>query len=100
MFEFYIEGEEFINFLSEAGDRKQWGGARQIAIFAKMENTKMDVHSHGTPCQVYDFDSNDEQNKNTIRVLWCNISKWGAQENHYDLLTPINEEKKQEKSVK
>eukprot|EP00972_Heterocapsa_arctica_P065185 9623169-Heterocapsa_arctica.AAC.1 len=73
MFEFDPEGEEFINSLSGTGDRKQWGGARHIAIFAKMENIKSDVHSHGIPCQVYNFDSNDEQNKNTISVLWCNI---------------------------
>eukprot|EP00972_Heterocapsa_arctica_P033125 4873021-Heterocapsa_arctica.AAC.1 len=100
MFDFDLEGEEFINFLSGTGDRNQWGGAIQIAIFAKMENIKIDVHSHGIPCQVYDFDSNDEQNKNTIRVLWCNISKWGAQPNHYDLLLPIKEGKKHEKSFK
>eukprot|EP00972_Heterocapsa_arctica_P081871 12065539-Heterocapsa_arctica.AAC.1 len=42
MFDFGIEGEEFIHFLSETGDRKLWGGARQIAIFAKMENIKID----------------------------------------------------------
>eukprot|EP00972_Heterocapsa_arctica_P096263 14202302-Heterocapsa_arctica.AAC.1 len=65
-----------------------------------MENIKIDVHSHGIPRQVYEFDSNDELNKNTISVLWCNISKWGAQEHHYDLLLPIKEDKKHEKSFK
>eukprot|EP00972_Heterocapsa_arctica_P060694 8954373-Heterocapsa_arctica.AAC.1 len=100
MFEFEIEGEEFINFLSGTGDRNQWGGARQIVIFAKMGNIKIEVHSHGIPCQIYEFDSNDEQNKNTISVLWCNISKWGAQENHYDLLLPIKEENNHEKTPK
>eukprot|EP00972_Heterocapsa_arctica_P103933 15316929-Heterocapsa_arctica.AAC.1 len=65
-----------------------------------MENIKIDVHSHGIPCQVYGFDNNDEQNKNTISVLWCNISKWGAQENNYNLLLPIKEEKKLKKSCK
>eukprot|EP00972_Heterocapsa_arctica_P037064 5456065-Heterocapsa_arctica.AAC.1 len=100
MLDFDLEGEEFINFLSGAGDRTQWGGASQITIFANMEHIKIDVHSHGTPCQVYDFDSNDDQNKNTISVLWCNISKWGAQENHYDLFLPRKEETKHEKSFK
>eukprot|EP00972_Heterocapsa_arctica_P069060 10204076-Heterocapsa_arctica.AAC.1 len=51
MFDFDLEGEELTNFLSETGDRKQWGGARQIAIFATMANIKIDVHSHGIPCQ-------------------------------------------------
>eukprot|EP00972_Heterocapsa_arctica_P089093 13138652-Heterocapsa_arctica.AAC.1 len=96
MFDFDLEGEEFINFLSGTGDRKLWGGARQIVIFSNMENIKIDLHSHGTTCQVYDFDSNDEQNNNTISVLWRNISKWGAQEHHYDLLLPTKEEKKHE----
>eukprot|EP00972_Heterocapsa_arctica_P019033 2810040-Heterocapsa_arctica.AAC.1 len=40
IFEFDIEGEEFIHFLSGTGDRNQWGGARQIAIFTNMENIK------------------------------------------------------------
>eukprot|EP00972_Heterocapsa_arctica_P083898 12362187-Heterocapsa_arctica.AAC.1 len=51
MFEFDFEGEKFINFLSGTGDRQQWGGARQIAIFTNMENIKIDVHSHGIPGQ-------------------------------------------------
>eukprot|EP00972_Heterocapsa_arctica_P029795 4389871-Heterocapsa_arctica.AAC.1 len=34
---FDIDGDEYINFLGEAADRKQWGGARQVAIFAHME---------------------------------------------------------------
>eukprot|EP00972_Heterocapsa_arctica_P083149 12253636-Heterocapsa_arctica.AAC.1 len=40
IFEFDIEGEEFINILSGTGDRNQWGGASQITIFAKMETLK------------------------------------------------------------
>eukprot|EP00972_Heterocapsa_arctica_P017352 2562204-Heterocapsa_arctica.AAC.1 len=64
-----------------------------MAMFAKMENIKIEVYSHGMPCQIYDFKGNDEINKNTISVLWCNINRWGAQENHYDLLIPIIEEK-------
>eukprot|EP00972_Heterocapsa_arctica_P077349 11407694-Heterocapsa_arctica.AAC.1 len=39
-----------------------------MAIFAKMENIKIDVYSHGIPCQTYGFDGGDEQNKNTISV--------------------------------
>eukprot|EP00972_Heterocapsa_arctica_P036787 5415846-Heterocapsa_arctica.AAC.1 len=38
IFDFDLDGEEFINFLGETVDRKQWGGARQVAIFARMEN--------------------------------------------------------------
>eukprot|EP00972_Heterocapsa_arctica_P107400 15819285-Heterocapsa_arctica.AAC.1 len=38
MFEYDTEGDEFINFLQEAADRNQWGGANQMAMFAKMEN--------------------------------------------------------------
>eukprot|EP00972_Heterocapsa_arctica_P107799 15876515-Heterocapsa_arctica.AAC.1 len=51
IFDFDLEGEEFKHFLSGTGDITQWGGARQIAIFAKLENIKIDVHSHGIPCQ-------------------------------------------------
>eukprot|EP00972_Heterocapsa_arctica_P023571 3473069-Heterocapsa_arctica.AAC.1 len=97
VFEYDIEGEEFINILREPGDRNQLGGANQIAIFANMENINIDVHSHGIPCQSYEFDSNEEQHKNAISVLWCNINRWGAQDNHYDLLLPIKEEIEHEK---
>eukprot|EP00972_Heterocapsa_arctica_P034838 5128935-Heterocapsa_arctica.AAC.1 len=54
-----------------------------------MENIKIQVYSHGMPCYIYEFDGEDEQHKSTISVLWCNINRWGAQENHYDLLIPI-----------
>eukprot|EP00972_Heterocapsa_arctica_P022653 3333267-Heterocapsa_arctica.AAC.1 len=62
-----------------------------------MENFKIEVHSHGIPCQSYEYDSNDGQTKNTISVLWCNINRWGDQEHYYDLLLPIKEEIKQAK---
>eukprot|EP00972_Heterocapsa_arctica_P036243 5332562-Heterocapsa_arctica.AAC.1 len=65
-----------------------------------MENIKIDVRSHGIPCQIYEFDSNDEQHNNTISVLWCNINRWGAQGNHYDLLLPIKEETTHNNSFK
>eukprot|EP00972_Heterocapsa_arctica_P092586 13653922-Heterocapsa_arctica.AAC.1 len=65
-----------------------------MAIFAKMENIKIDVYNHGIPCQTYKFDSNEEQSKSAISVLWCNTNRWGAQSNHYDLLLPIREEAK------
>eukprot|EP00972_Heterocapsa_arctica_P108137 15925912-Heterocapsa_arctica.AAC.1 len=61
-----------------------------------MENLKIELHSHGIPCECYEYESNDEQTKNTISVLWCNISSWGAQGNHYDLLLPMKEELKHE----
>eukprot|EP00972_Heterocapsa_arctica_P105380 15528678-Heterocapsa_arctica.AAC.1 len=48
MFEFDIEGEEFIHFLSGTGDRNQWGGARQIAIFATMANINRGAQSWDT----------------------------------------------------
>eukprot|EP00972_Heterocapsa_arctica_P099872 14732787-Heterocapsa_arctica.AAC.1 len=63
-----------------------------------MENIKIEVHSHGMPCQIYDDQGNDEDNKNTISVLWCNINRWGAQENHYDLLVPIVKEEQNNKT--
>eukprot|EP00972_Heterocapsa_arctica_P077662 11453932-Heterocapsa_arctica.AAC.1 len=42
IFEFDTDGEEFINVISETSDRKQWGGAIQITIFAKLENIKIE----------------------------------------------------------
>eukprot|EP00972_Heterocapsa_arctica_P002748 406131-Heterocapsa_arctica.AAC.1 len=54
-----------------------------MAIFAKMENIKIDVYSHGIPCHTYEF-----------------INRWGAQENHYDLLHPIREEVKINKTFR
>eukprot|EP00972_Heterocapsa_arctica_P027872 4098624-Heterocapsa_arctica.AAC.1 len=66
IFKYDIEGEEFIDFLKETGDISQWGGANQITIFANVENIKIDVHSHGIPCQSYEFDINDKQHNNTI----------------------------------
>eukprot|EP00972_Heterocapsa_arctica_P031233 4599226-Heterocapsa_arctica.AAC.1 len=41
VFEYDIEGEEFVNFLKETSYRNQWRGANQMAIFAKMENIKI-----------------------------------------------------------
>eukprot|EP00972_Heterocapsa_arctica_P061087 9006234-Heterocapsa_arctica.AAC.1 len=67
--EYDTEGHDFISFLQETADRNQWGGANQIAIFARMENIRIDVYSHGIPCQTYEFDNGDEQNKSTISVL-------------------------------
>eukprot|EP00972_Heterocapsa_arctica_P038111 5612068-Heterocapsa_arctica.AAC.1 len=56
IFDVYIDGGEYINFLGETADKKQWGGARQVAIFAKMERVKIGVHSHGNLVQTYDYD--------------------------------------------
>eukprot|EP00972_Heterocapsa_arctica_P000018 2893-Heterocapsa_arctica.AAC.1 len=51
----YIDGDEYINFLGETADRKQWGGAaRQVAIFARMGNLRVDIHSYGNMVQTYD----------------------------------------------
>eukprot|EP00972_Heterocapsa_arctica_P093494 13791064-Heterocapsa_arctica.AAC.1 len=50
--------------------------------------------------QTFNYDSDEEQNKSTISLLWCNINQWGAQPNHYDLLHPIQEEANKEKSFK
>eukprot|EP00972_Heterocapsa_arctica_P108086 15918550-Heterocapsa_arctica.AAC.1 len=65
-----------------------------------MENIKIDVYSHGIPCQTYEFYSVEEQTKHTISVLWCNINRWGAQETHYDLLLPIREEVRVKKTFR
>eukprot|EP00972_Heterocapsa_arctica_P008865 1300202-Heterocapsa_arctica.AAC.1 len=46
----------------------------------------------------FSYDRDYENNKRNISLLWCNINKWGAQPNHHDLLHPIEEEAKQEKS--
>eukprot|EP00972_Heterocapsa_arctica_P028748 4229232-Heterocapsa_arctica.AAC.1 len=48
------------------------------------------------PCQTYEFQGDDENNKSIINELWCNINRWGAQENHYDLLIPIVEEEERQ----
>eukprot|EP00972_Heterocapsa_arctica_P026292 3870834-Heterocapsa_arctica.AAC.1 len=42
IFEFDTDGAESINFFSGTSDNKQWGGARQMAIFAKMEHIKIE----------------------------------------------------------
>eukprot|EP00972_Heterocapsa_arctica_P051801 7620325-Heterocapsa_arctica.AAC.1 len=69
IFEFDTDGEEFIHFLSGTSDKKQWGGARQMARFPKMENIKIEVHSHGNAKHTFSYDSDDEQNKSTISLL-------------------------------
>eukprot|EP00972_Heterocapsa_arctica_P071057 10497868-Heterocapsa_arctica.AAC.1 len=63
-----------------------------------MKNISIEVHSHGNAMRNFSYDSDYENNKSTISLLWCNINKWGAQPNHYDLLRPIEEEAKQDKS--
>eukprot|EP00972_Heterocapsa_arctica_P056180 8289254-Heterocapsa_arctica.AAC.1 len=51
--------------------------------FSRIGNVRVDIHSFGNLVQTYDFDNGDEDNKNYISVLWCNIQKWGAHTNHY-----------------
>eukprot|EP00972_Heterocapsa_arctica_P065361 9648932-Heterocapsa_arctica.AAC.2 len=65
-----------------------------MAIFARMENLKIKVHSRGNAMHIFNYDSDDEQTKSTISLLWCNVNKCGAQPNHYDLLHLIEEEAK------
>eukprot|EP00972_Heterocapsa_arctica_P089690 13227552-Heterocapsa_arctica.AAC.1 len=77
--DFDLDGEEFINFLGETADRNEWGGARQVAIFSRIANVRIDIHSVGNVVQTFEFYSSDEVNKRTISVLWCNIKKWGGQ---------------------
>eukprot|EP00972_Heterocapsa_arctica_P102189 15057427-Heterocapsa_arctica.AAC.1 len=36
--DFDLDGEEYINFLGGTADKKQWGGTREVAIFARMGN--------------------------------------------------------------
>eukprot|EP00972_Heterocapsa_arctica_P056307 8306888-Heterocapsa_arctica.AAC.1 len=48
------------------------------------------------PCQTYEYKGEDENNKSTLSILWCNFSRWGAHENHYDLLYPIVEEERKQ----
>eukprot|EP00972_Heterocapsa_arctica_P004309 640507-Heterocapsa_arctica.AAC.1 len=67
--EFDLDGEEYINFLSGTADNKQWGGARQVAIFSRIENVRVDMHSFGNMVQTYEFDNGDEDNKKNISVL-------------------------------
>eukprot|EP00972_Heterocapsa_arctica_P077439 11422515-Heterocapsa_arctica.AAC.1 len=78
--EFDIDGDEYITCLGETADSKQWGGARQVTIFARMENVNIDIHSYGSMVQTYDYDSGDEQIKRTISALWCNIKKMGQRQ--------------------
>eukprot|EP00972_Heterocapsa_arctica_P100288 14789504-Heterocapsa_arctica.AAC.1 len=98
--EFVLDGEDYINFIGETADRKQWGGARQVTIFSRIENVRVDIHSVGNMVQTYDFGNGHEDNKRTISVLWCNIQTWGAQPNHYDLLHPTVNMDNTEKSFK
>eukprot|EP00972_Heterocapsa_arctica_P033821 4977990-Heterocapsa_arctica.AAC.1 len=71
-----------------------------MARFAKTENINIEVHSHGNAMRTFNYDSDDDQNKSIISLLWCNINKLGAQPNHYDLLHPIEEEANKDKSFK
>eukprot|EP00972_Heterocapsa_arctica_P028388 4173001-Heterocapsa_arctica.AAC.1 len=67
--EFDLDGEEYINFLGKTADRKQWGGARHVTIFSRVENVRVDIHSFGNMVRTYDFDHDDEDNNRTISVL-------------------------------
>eukprot|EP00972_Heterocapsa_arctica_P077249 11393506-Heterocapsa_arctica.AAC.1 len=67
--EFDLDGEEYINFLGETTNRKQWGGARKVTIFSRIQNVRVDTHSVGNMVQTYDFDNGDEDNTRTTSVL-------------------------------
>eukprot|EP00972_Heterocapsa_arctica_P090124 13295119-Heterocapsa_arctica.AAC.1 len=62
-----------------------------------MANMNSNVHSYGNAVQNFNVDNDDEQNKSTIHIRWCNLSKWGAQPNHYDLLHAVQDEAKKAK---
>eukprot|EP00972_Heterocapsa_arctica_P107204 15793087-Heterocapsa_arctica.AAC.1 len=49
--EFDLDGEQYINFLSGTSDKKQWGGAKQVAICSRIEAVKVDIHSFGNMVQ-------------------------------------------------
>eukprot|EP00972_Heterocapsa_arctica_P070408 10400091-Heterocapsa_arctica.AAC.1 len=87
--EFDLDGEEYINLIAEAADRNAWGGARQVAMCARMAKFRVDIHSFGNMVQTFEFDNNEDDTKRIISLLWCNLNKRGEHPNHYDLVHPI-----------
>eukprot|EP00972_Heterocapsa_arctica_P092965 13711948-Heterocapsa_arctica.AAC.1 len=82
-----IYGSRLEHFKDEAGDRNEWGGAEQIAVFARIHNIEVEVHAYDMSVQVFDG-GELELEQTVIRVMFSNSTKWGIKPNHYDLLIP------------
>eukprot|EP00972_Heterocapsa_arctica_P064701 9547564-Heterocapsa_arctica.AAC.1 len=61
-------GSALAHFIEETQDRKEWGGAEQIAVFAHIHKLKVEVLGYGMDPQIFDG-SDTEQDNNMIRVL-------------------------------
>eukprot|EP00972_Heterocapsa_arctica_P108744 16012123-Heterocapsa_arctica.AAC.1 len=64
---------------------REWGGAKQIAVFAHIHKIKLEVPAYGMAEQVFDGGGLEQH---VIRVLYGNSTKWENQHNRYDLLVP------------
>eukprot|EP00972_Heterocapsa_arctica_P087359 12883714-Heterocapsa_arctica.AAC.1 len=61
-----IDGSALTHFLAEANNRKEWGGAEQIEVFAHIHKIGIEVLGYGIDLQYFDGSCVD-QDKKTVR---------------------------------
>eukprot|EP00972_Heterocapsa_arctica_P008851 1298413-Heterocapsa_arctica.AAC.1 len=68
-------------------DRTEWGAYEPIIRWSKIYQINIYIYCYIMSTQTIDGDE-FILDKECIRLLYCNKSKWGDTENHYDLLHP------------
>eukprot|EP00972_Heterocapsa_arctica_P024423 3603939-Heterocapsa_arctica.AAC.1 len=68
-------------------DRTEWGAYEQIILWCKIYQIKIEIYCYRMNMQTIDGDE-FILDKECVRLLYCNKSKWGDTENHYDLMHP------------
>eukprot|EP00972_Heterocapsa_arctica_P015051 2216549-Heterocapsa_arctica.AAC.1 len=69
-------------------DRNEWGQFEHIIMWSKIYRLKVKTYSYSMNMQTI-YGDEFMNDKVVIRLLYCNKSKWGDAEHHYDLMYPI-----------
>ena len=82
-----VDESELTSFKERTMDRTEWGAYEQIILWSKIYQIKIEIYCYSMNMQTIDGDE-FILDKECIRLLYCNKSKWGDTENHYDLMHP------------
>eukprot|EP00972_Heterocapsa_arctica_P028286 4159565-Heterocapsa_arctica.AAC.1 len=67
--------------------------SEQIVMWSRIYCINIEIYSYSMDMQTVDGDE-FIQEKECIILVYCNKGKWEEQENHYDLVRPIEKETK------
>jgi len=88
-----MHGEELQQFIGETGDSNEYGGERQIAIFAAIKRLKVTVHDKTMGKLTYGHG-------HEFHLLYSHINDENGEPNHYDLLEDVMSHRRLQASSK